>query len=75
MARQLLGNVANMERFTIQGNWQSAKEQLKQRWPALRDEDLEYEQGRQDELVSRLQLLTGETRENLERTITEACKL
>ena len=42
-------------------------------WAKLTDNDLLYAEGRQEELVGRIQKLTGETREVVESTIKEYC--
>jgi len=44
---------------------------LKQKWAKLTDNDLRYTEGKQEELVGRIQKLTGETREVVENTIKE----
>lgn len=55
-----------MNKLQIKGNWNIAKGKLKQRWAELTDEDLTYIEGREDELVGRIQKRTGETREAIE---------
>lgn len=49
----------------LKGNWNQAKGMLKQRWAELTDDDLLYEEGREDELVGRIQKKTGETKEQI----------
>lgn len=43
------------------GNWNEIKGQAKQKWGSLTDDDLNYEEGKQDEWFGRLQHKTGET--------------
>ncbi|WBO83791.1 CsbD family protein [Hymenobacter yonginensis] len=43
------------------GNWNEIKGQAKQKWGSLTDDDLDYEEGKQDEWYGRLQQKTGET--------------
>jgi uncharacterized protein YjbJ (UPF0337 family) len=43
------------------GNWNEIKGQAKQKWGSLTDDDLNYEEGKQDEWYGRLQQKTGET--------------
>jgi uncharacterized protein YjbJ (UPF0337 family) len=50
----------------LKTNWLIAKGKLKQRFPALADEDIAYEEGRESEMFARLQERTGQTREQLE---------
>lgn len=49
----------------LRGNWNQAKGMLKQRWAELTDDDLLYEEGREDELLGRIQKKTGETKEQI----------
>ncbi len=60
-----------MNRLQIKGNWNIAKGKLKQRWADLTDDDLEYLEGQEDELIGRIQRRTGETRETVERALAE----
>jgi len=58
-----------MNTLELKGNWNIAKGKLKQKYAQLTDEDLRYEEGKQDELVGRIQKLTGETKEAVEKAI------
>ncbi|NLT71114.1 MAG: CsbD family protein [Verrucomicrobiaceae bacterium] len=60
-----------MNTLQIKGNWNIAKGKLKQRWADLTDDDLEYLEGQEDELIGRIQRRTGETRETVERALAE----
>jgi uncharacterized protein YjbJ (UPF0337 family) len=69
---------ANEERMTtlqIKGNWNVAKGKLKQKYAKLTDDDLKYTEGQEDELVGRIQKVTGETREAVEHVLEEYSKL
>lgn len=55
-----------MNRDTLKGNWNIAKGKLKQRWADLTDDDLQYVEGKEEELYGRIQRRTGETRERVE---------
>jgi uncharacterized protein YjbJ (UPF0337 family) len=61
-----------MNTLEIKGDWNITKGKLKQKWAKLTDNDLRYEDGQQEELIGRLQKLTGETREAVEKTIKES---
>ena len=61
-----------MNRLEIKGDWNITKGKLKQKWAKLTDNDLRYTEGRQEELVGRIQKLTGETREVVEAAIRES---
>ena len=39
----------------------------------LTDHDLQYVEGKQDELIGRIQKRTGETREAVEKAVKESC--
>lgn len=49
--------------------WEGQKEKLKSQFPTLTDEDLEYEEGKKDEMFTKLQVKLGKTKEELEATI------
>lgn len=57
----------------IQGDWNIAKGKLKQKWAKLTDDDLQYAEGKQEEMIGRIQKRTGETREAVEKAIQESC--
>lgn len=63
-----------MNTLEIKGNWNIAKGKLKQKWGELTDDDLDYVEGKQDELLGRIQKRTGKTREEIETAINESCK-
>ncbi len=58
-----------MNQLEIKGDWNIAKGKLKQKWAALTDDDLQYVDGKKDELIGRIQKRTGETREAIEKEI------
>ena len=60
---------APMTKLEIKGDWNIIKGRLKQQWARLTDDDLQYLDGQQDELVGRIQKRTGETREAVEDAI------
>jgi uncharacterized protein YjbJ (UPF0337 family) len=60
-----------MTTLEIKGDWNITMGKLKQKWAALTDDDLQYAEGRQDELIGRIQKRTGETREAVEKAIKE----
>lgn len=62
-----------MSMLEIKGNWNIAKGKLKQKWAKLTDDDLRFMEGKEDELVGRIQKRTGEAKERVEQAINEAC--
>jgi len=61
-----------MTKLEIKGDWNITKGKLKQKWAKLTDDDLQFVEGKQDELVGRIQKCTGETREAVETAIKES---
>ena len=57
----------------IKGDWNITKGKLKQKWAKLTDDDLQFAEGKQEELLGRIQKRTGETREAVEKAVKEAC--
>jgi uncharacterized protein YjbJ (UPF0337 family) len=62
-----------MTTLEIKGDWNITKGKLKQKWASLTDDDLQYVEGKQEELLGRIQKRTGETREAVEKAVTESC--
>lgn len=60
-----------MTTLEIKGDWNIIKGNLKQKWARLTDDDLQYIDGQQDELLGRIQKRTGESREAVESAIEE----
>jgi uncharacterized protein YjbJ (UPF0337 family) len=60
-----------MTSLEIKGDWNITKGKLKQKWAKLTDDDLQYTEGKQEELVGRIQKRTGETREAVEKAVHE----
>jgi len=61
-----------MDKLEIKGDWNVIKGMLKQKWAKLTDDDLQYAEGKQEELLGRIQKVTGETREAIQNAIKEA---
>ena len=61
-----------MDDLRIKGNWNEKKGKLKQKWAELTDDDLQYTEGKEDELLGRLQKKTGKSRDEVRRMINEA---
>ncbi len=55
----------------IRGNWNQLKGKVKQKYGQLTDDDLAYQEGKEDQLLGRIQEKTGETKENLKKFIDE----
>jgi len=63
---------STMNKLEIKGDWNITKGKLKQKWAKLTDDDLQFAEGKQEELLGRMQKRTGETREAVEKAIKEA---
>jgi len=61
-----------MEKLQIKGEWNIIKGNLKQKWAKLTDDDLKFIEGKQDELLGRIQKRTGESKEAVESAIRES---
>ncbi|MGN6566864.1 MAG: CsbD family protein, partial [Flavipsychrobacter sp.] len=51
-----------MDKLELKGKWNEMKGKVKQAHADLTDDDLEYEDGKDDELLGRLQKKLGKTR-------------
>ena len=71
MSRQC-GNLKfiSMNTTEVKGNWNEQKGKLKQKFAVLTDNDLMYEEGKQDEMYGRLQIKLGKTKEELHKIIS-----
>ncbi|MFK7773416.1 MAG: CsbD family protein [Saprospiraceae bacterium] len=49
----------------IKGNWNVMQGKLKEEWADLTDDDLLYAEGKEDELMGRIQRKTGQTKEQV----------
>jgi uncharacterized protein YjbJ (UPF0337 family) len=56
---------------SIQGkaNWNYQKGKLKEKFAVLTDNDLLYEQGKKDEMLAKIQIKLGKTKEELDKII------
>lgn len=55
-----------MKDVSLKGNWNKLKGLAKQQWASLTDDDLLYVEGKEEELLGRLQEKTGKTKEELQ---------
>jgi uncharacterized protein YjbJ (UPF0337 family) len=56
----------------LKGNWNIARGRLKQKFAQLTDDDLQYVEGKEEELIGRIQKVTGKPREEI-RTVVAEC--
>lgn len=62
-----------MSTLTAKGNWNIARGKLKQKFAQLTDDDLQFAEGKEDELIGRLQKRTGQAKEKIEQAVDERC--
>jgi uncharacterized protein YjbJ (UPF0337 family) len=58
-----------MNKLSFRGSWNEIKGKLKQKYADLTDDELTFIEGKEDELLGRLQQRTGRTREQLREEI------
>ena len=58
-----------MNKLQIRGTWNEIKGKLKQHYGNLTDDDLAYSEGKEDELVGRLQKKLGKSADEVRRMI------
>jgi uncharacterized protein YjbJ (UPF0337 family) len=61
-----------MNKLTFRGTWNEAKGKLKQKYADLTDDDLAFTEGKEEELLGRLQQRTGRTKRTIARRDREA---
>ncbi len=55
----------------IKGNWNELKGKIKQKYADLTDDDLLYEEGKEDELYGRIQQKVGKSKDEVKKWISE----
>jgi uncharacterized protein YjbJ (UPF0337 family) len=60
-----------MNTTEAKGNWNEQKGKLKQKFAKLTDDDLMFEEGKKDEMLGKLQIKLGKTKEELLKIMTE----
>ena len=54
-----------MDKLILKGKWNELKGRAKQEWADLTDDDLLYEEGKEDELYGRIQKKTGKSKDEV----------
>lgn len=55
----------------LKGNWNETKGKLKQKFAILTDNDVLLEDGKEDEMLGKIQVKLGKTKEELHKVISE----
>lgn len=58
-----------MNKLQLKGSWNEVKGKLKQKYGQLTDDDLQFAEGKEDELIGRLQKKLGTTKEEVRSEI------
>jgi uncharacterized protein YjbJ (UPF0337 family) len=58
-------------KLQMKGSWNEIKGKLKQKYGQLTDQDLTFAEGKEDELLGRLQKRVGRTKDQLRAEIEE----
>jgi uncharacterized protein YjbJ (UPF0337 family) len=58
-----------MNTTELEGNWNEQKGKLKQKFAVLTDNDLMFAEGKKEEMLGRLQITLGKTKEELHKII------
>ena len=58
-----------MNDLTIEGNWNQVKGKLKQKYSDLTDDDLKFQEGKEDEMYGRLQEKLGKSKDEVKQMI------
>jgi uncharacterized protein YjbJ (UPF0337 family) len=61
--------IIGMNKLNLKGNWNEIKGKLKQKYGNLTDDDLTFAEGKEEELLGRLQQRLGKDREAIRREI------
>ena len=60
-----------MTKLQLKGSWNEVKGKLKQKYAQLTDDDLAFAEGKDDELLGRLQQRLGKSKEDLRKEIED----
>lgn len=63
--------IKDMSNLKTKGNWNEVKGKLKQKYGELTDDDLTYAEGKEDELLGRIQKKTGRSKDQLREEIAK----
>lgn len=59
-----------MNATELKGNWNEQKGKLKQKFATLTDDDLMFAEGKKDEMLGKLQIKLGKTKEELHKIMS-----
>jgi uncharacterized protein YjbJ (UPF0337 family) len=59
-----------MNTTEVKGNWNEQKGKLKQQFANLTDDDLMFAEGKKDEMLGKLQIKLGKTKDELHKVMS-----
>ncbi len=59
--------MANPTELKVKGNWNEQKGKLKKKFAVLTDNDLMFEEGKKNEMLGKLQIKLGKSKEELKK--------
>jgi uncharacterized protein YjbJ (UPF0337 family) len=62
-------NNTTMNNLELRGNWNEVKGKLKQKYGQLTDDDLNLAEGKEDELIGRIQKKLGKTKDEIKKEL------
>lgn len=60
-----------MNELKFDGSWNRVKGKMKEKYGELTDDDLKYSEGKEDQLLGRLQQKLGKSKDEVRRIISE----
>ena len=60
-----------MNTTELKGNWDEQKGKLKQKFAQLTDDDLLFAEGKKDEMMGKLQIKLGKSKEELHKILSD----
>lgn len=60
-----------MDKLRIKGNWNELKGKLKEEYAELTDDDLTYEEGKEDQLIGNIQKKLGKTKDEIKAILND----
>ena len=60
-----------MTKLNLKGNWNELKGKLKQQYGDLTDDDLTFAEGKEDEMLGRIQKRLGRSKDEVRRMIED----
>jgi uncharacterized protein YjbJ (UPF0337 family) len=72
LQQELEIRINSMDKLQFKGSWNEIKGKLKQQYGNLTDDDLVFAEGKEDELLGRLQKKLGKSRDEVRRMIEKS---